>query len=84
MLGDKETTPKQKERKGGAPERVVNNIVASRLSDIDFNIIIIMMLKELSDNYKELYGSSKEFNGSYISMKRDMESMNTYLAGEIP
>ena len=56
-----------------SPERVLNEIKASKLSDIEFKI---MMLKELSENYKELYGCQKELTGNYISMKNDIETIN--------
>ena len=43
---------------------------ANNLSDIEFKIMVIRMLKELSENYKELYESYKELIGNYISMKK--------------
>ena len=42
---------------------------ASNLSDIVYKAIIIRMLKELSENYKK-------HNGNYISMKKDIETLN--------
>ena len=51
------------------PERVLNKIEASNLSDIEFKVMVIRMFQELSENYKEL-------SGNYIIMKRDMETMN--------
>ena len=41
----------------------------SKLSDIEFKIMVIKMLKELTDNYKEL---SKNYN----SMKKEIETIN--------
>lgn len=38
----------------------------SHLSDIDFRVMVISMLKELTDNYKELNGNYKEHSGYYI------------------
>ena len=39
-------------------------------SDTEFKIMVIRMLKELSENYKELYGSYKKLTGNCISMKK--------------
>ena len=47
-------------------ERVLNEIEASNLSDIEFKIMVIRMLRALIENYKEL-------SGNYISMKKDIE-----------
>ena len=41
-------------------KKELNEIEASNLSDIEFKIMVKRMLKELSENYKELYGSYKE------------------------
>ena len=41
----------------------VNEMEVSKLSDIEFKLMVIKMLKELTDNYKELSENS-------ISMKR--------------
>ena len=40
-----------------------------KLSDIEFKIMVIWMLKELTDNYKEL---SKHYN----SMEKEIETIN--------
>ena len=50
-------------------ERMLNEIEASQLSDIEFKIMAINMLKELTDNYKQL-------SENYISMKKEMETIN--------
>ena len=42
---------------------MLSEIEASNLSDIEFKIMVIRMLKELSENYKEL-------SGTYINMKK--------------
>ena len=41
----------------------LNEMEVSKLSDIEFQIMVIMMLKELKDNYKEL-------SENYNTMKR--------------
>ena len=40
----------------------------SNLSDIEFKVMVIRMLKELGENYEEL-------SGKYISMQKDIETM---------
>ena len=52
-----------------SPIKELNKIEVSRLSDIEFKIMVIKMLKELTDNYKEL-------SESYISMKKEIETIN--------
>ena len=42
----------------------LNEIEVTKLSDIEFKIMVIKMLKELTDNYKEL-------SEKYISMKKE-------------
>ena len=59
-MGRQETTP-QKEKEE-YPEKELNEIEVTNLLDIEFKVMVIRMLKELSENYKEL-------NGNYISMK---------------
>ena len=41
----------------------------SKLSDIEFKIMVIKMLEELTDNYKEL-------SENYNSMKKEIETIN--------
>ena len=48
---------------------MLSEIKASNLSDIEFKVMVIRMLKELSENYKKL-------SGTYISMKKDIETLN--------
>ena len=47
----------------------LNEMEASKLSDIEFKRMVIRIRKELSDN-------SKELSGNYKSMKRDIETIN--------
>ena len=46
-----------------------NESEASNHSDIGFKIMVLRMLKELSENYKELIEK-------YISMRKDAETIN--------
>ena len=59
-----------------SPEGVLNEIEASKLSDIEFKIMVIRMLNELNENYKELHGRYKELTASYTSMRKDIETIN--------
>ena len=42
-----------------SPERVLNEIETSKLSDIEFKTMVIRKLNELSENCKEVQGSYK-------------------------
>ena len=66
----------QMKDKGKSPERMLNEIQASKLSVTEFKILVIRMLKELSENCKELQGSYKELTENYTSMKKDIETIN--------
>ena len=66
----------QLKEKEESPEKVLNEIEASKLSDTEFKIMVIRMLKELSDNCKELYGSYEELTGNHTSMKKYIETVN--------
>ena len=48
---------------GDSPLKELNEMEVTQLSDIEFKLMVIKMLKELTDNYKELSENS-------ISMKR--------------
>ena len=55
---------------------MLNEIEARNLSDIEFKIMVIRILKKHSENYKETYGSYKQLTGNYISMKKDIKTNN--------
>ena len=57
-------------------ERVLKEIDASKLSDIEFKTMIIRKLNEFSENYKKLQGSYKELTVNYLSMKNNIETTN--------
>ena len=42
-----------------SPVKELNKMEVSKLSDTEFKIMVIRMLKELTDNYKELSGNYK-------------------------
>ena len=48
---------------------MLNEMETGNLPDIEFKRMVIRMLKELSENYKEL-------SGTYINMKKDIETLN--------
>ena len=66
----------QSKGKEESPNKELDEIEASNLSDIGLKVMVIRMLKEFNENYKELYWSYKEHSGNYSSMKKDIETMN--------
>ena len=52
-----------------SPLKELNEMEVTKLSDIEFKIMVIKMLKELTDNHKEL-------SENYISMKKEIETIN--------
>ena len=52
-----------------SPLKDLNAMELSKLTDTEFKIMVIKMLKELTDNYKEL-------SENYISMKKEIETIN--------
>ena len=52
-----------------SPLKELNEMEVSKLSDIDFKIVVIKMLKQLTNNYKEL-------SENYNSMKKEIETLN--------
>ena len=51
------------------PKKDLNEREVSKLSDMEFKIMIIRILKKLTDNYKEL-------RENYNSMEKEIESIN--------
>ena len=60
-MGRQRNNPQMKEKED-SPEKELNETEASNVSDIEFKVMVIRMLKELSENY--------------ISMKKNIETMN--------
>ena len=50
---------------------------ASKLSDIEFKRMVIMMLKELIDYYKELSGNYNSMKNEIETTNKNQEEMNT-------
>ena len=59
----------QSKGKGDSPLKALNEMEVTKLSDIEFKIMVIKILKELTDNYKEL-------SEDYINMRKKIETMN--------
>ena len=66
----------QSKGKEESSERELNEIEASKLSNIEFKTMVIRKLKELSVNYQKLQGNYKELTANYISVKKDIETLN--------
>ena len=54
-----------------ASERMLNEIQAGQLSDIEFKAMVIRKLNELIENYQKLQGNYNELTANYINMKKD-------------
>ena len=52
-----------------SPLKELKKNAGNQISDIEFKIMVIMMLKEVTDNYKEL-------SENYNSMKKEIETIN--------
>ena len=51
-----------------SPQKELNEMEVTKPSDIEFKIMVIKVLKELTDNYKEL-------SENYNSMKKEIETI---------
>ena len=51
---------------GNSLLKELNKMEVTKLSDTEFKIMVIRMLKKLTDNYKDL-------SENYISMKKEIE-----------
>ena len=58
-----------------ASERMLSEIEASQLSDIEFKAMVIRKLNELTKNNQKLQGNYNKLTANYISMKKDIETM---------
>ena len=52
-----------------SPLKQLNEMELTKITDIELKLMVIKMLKELTDNYKEL-------SENYISMKKEIEIIN--------
>ena len=51
---------------------MLNEIDASQLSDIEFKMIVIRKLNELTKNYQKLQGNYNELTENYINMNKEI------------
>ena len=52
-------------------ERMLSEIEASQLSDIEFKAMVIRKLTELTHNYKKLQRDYNDLTANYINMKKE-------------
>ena len=64
---------KGKEESSG---RVLNEIEASQLSDIEFKTMVNRKLNEVYENYQKLQGNYEKLTENYISIEKDTEIIN--------
>ena len=57
-------------------KRVLNEVEASKLPDIEFKIVVGRKLNKLCENYKVLQGTYNDLTVNYISMKKDIGSID--------
>ena len=62
--------------KGEASERMLNEIEASQLSDIELKALVIRKLNKLTENCQKLQGNYNELHANYINMKNETETIN--------
>ena len=74
-MGRQRNNPQLK-GKEEASERVLNEIEASKLSDIEFKTMVVRKLHELRENYQKLQGNYNELAANYISLEKDIETIN--------
>ena len=68
-------------RKRGILEKELNEIEASKLSDIEFKIMVIRMLKKLSDNYISMEKDIGIMNKNLLEMKNVISEKKNTLEG---
>ena len=71
-LGTQSNNP-HKKGKEEVSERMLNEIEASQLSDIEFKALVIRKLIELTENSQKLQGNYNELTTNYINMKMEIK-----------
>ena len=61
MKGKKETS-----------QRMLNEIQAGHLSDIELKAMVIRKINKLTENYQKLQGNYNELTANYINMKKEI------------
>ena len=72
-MGRERNNPQMK-GKEEAWERMLNEIEASQLSDIEFKAMVIRKLTEITENYQKLQGNYNELTANYINKKKEIET----------
>ena len=57
-------------------ETMLNEKEASQLSDTEFKELVIRKLNDLTQNYQKLQGNYNELTANYITMKKEIETIN--------
>ena len=74
-MGRQRNNPQLKGKKE-SPERELNEIEGSKLSDTEFKAMVIRKLTELTQNYQKLQGNYNELTTNYINVKKEIETIN--------
>ena len=74
-MGRQRNNPQMK-GKEKVSERMLNEIQASQLSDIEFKALVIRKLIELTENSQKLQGNYNELTTNYINMEKETETIN--------
>ena len=60
----------------GSLEKMLNEIDANQLSDIEIKTIAIRKFNELRKNYQKLQENNNELTANYINMRKEIETTN--------
>ena len=73
-MGRQRNNPQSKGKEESS-ERMLNEIKASQLSDIEIKTMVMRRLNELTENYQKLQGIYEKHTANYIRMKKDIETI---------
>ena len=59
------------------PETELNEMEISNLSDIEFKTLVVMMLKELSEDLSSIKKTQSETNDTLIEIKNNLQGNNS-------
>ena len=68
-MGRQRNHPQTKEKEG-SPEKELNEIEARNLSDIEFKVMVVLMLKDLVRTTRNLMGTTRNLVGNISACKR--------------
>ena len=69
----------QTKEKEESPEKELNDVEASKLSVTDFKVMVIGILKELSENYISMKENIETMNKNQLEMKNETSDMKNTL-----